>query len=315
MSYSFRIRVSVPPSSGVNIDEPIWPIGEGPGGQRIVLASQGASIPIWDSRVLIIRGSGFETAEAAEAAAANYRDMLTRAFACLRIAVDFGDRAAKGGFTQSYTDAVSEATGGRLLNDVHGTMVFETEPPPSFISTGPFTVQLPAQPDRLRKALSEAAKAPPPSEQERLAYDLFSASFFEESPDARFLMLMMAVETLIDPAPRSEKARDHVEHLKHLTDVSTELTPEEKESLLGSLKGLLLESISQGGQRLAMSLGDREYMELRPAKFFTVCYKLRSKLVHGRIPRPGRDEVGHAAASLELFVSHLLAGPLRDLEL
>jgi hypothetical protein len=40
------------------------------------------------------------------------------------------------------------------------------------------------------------------SERESLAYDLYSASFSTDSPDARFALLMMALETIIEPQPR-----------------------------------------------------------------------------------------------------------------
>ncbi|MGH3004423.1 MAG: hypothetical protein ACRDOS_00665 [Gaiellaceae bacterium] len=46
------------------------------------------------------------------------------------------------------------------------------------------------------------------TEQQQLAFDLYSASFSEESADARFL-LMMAVETLLEPQKRSEAVAAH----------------------------------------------------------------------------------------------------------
>jgi hypothetical protein len=49
-------------------------------------------------------------------------------------------------------------------------------------------------------------------------------------------------------------------------------------------------------------------------QFFNRCYQMRSKLVHGEVPRPTRDEVGVRAASLEVFVGHLLGVPLVDLQ-
>lgn len=48
------------------------------------------------------------------------------------------------------------------------------------------------------------------TEREQLAYALYSASFSESSADARFVMLMMAAETLIKPQPRSETVAEHL---------------------------------------------------------------------------------------------------------
>jgi hypothetical protein len=74
----------------------------------------------------------------------------------------------------------------------------------------------------------------------------------------------------------------------------------------------LLRVHRQAGRRLAESLGDRRYAEEEPRRFFTRCYDLRSKLVPGYHPRPERGEVDALAATLESFVSDLLAGALRD---
>ena len=46
-----------------------------------------------------------------------------------------------------------------------------------------------------------------------LSFDLYSAPGFQSSTDARLIMLVMAVETLLDLKPRPESSRAHVEHL------------------------------------------------------------------------------------------------------
>jgi hypothetical protein len=72
-------------------------------------------------------------------------------------------------------------------------------------------------------------------------------------------MLMMAVETLIEPARRSDAVRAHVEQLIALTK-EADLPNAEKDSVVGSLNWLFDESISQAGRRLAARLGSRNYM-------------------------------------------------------
>lgn len=145
----------------------------------------------------------------------------------------------------------------------------------------------------------------------RLAFDLFSASFFQPSADGRLLMLMMAVETLLELRPRSEAAQNLVEQLIATTKAS-QITESERRSLSESLSWLMNESIGQAGRELASRLEPRTYMDLRPKKFFTQCYKLRSDLVHGKHPRPDRDRTDLHAAALELFVGDVLSGPLLD---
>lgn len=62
---------------------------------------------------------------------------------------------------------------------------------------------------------------------ERLAFDLYSGSFFQPSADARLLMLTMAVETLLDFQPRSEAARAHVTALMEATASNPDLSSAE----------------------------------------------------------------------------------------
>lgn len=53
-------------------------------------------------------------------------------------------------------------------------------------------------------------------------------------------------------------------------------------------------------------------MDESPTKFFTRCYDMRSRLVHGLDPRPSRGDVDKRAAELERFTSHLLSIELLD---
>lgn len=145
---------------------------------------------------------------------------------------------------------------------------------------------------------------------EQLAYDLYSASFFQPSADARFVSLMTALETLLVREPRSEAVARHV---AVLIDLTKKAGFAEEDSIVGALRDLRRESISQAGSRVALGLGPRLYMDETPSQFFTRCYRLRSQLVHGSYPRPSRDEVDRRAASLETFVADLLSGELLDL--
>src|SRR5262249_31096470 len=132
---------------------------------------------------------------------------LQRTFARLRVAVDFGSRSASGRLTE-YGKRFFQGTSGRpLLDDEHGLMVYRTEPPPRFFSAGPATMKLSAQGTRFSKALEAAVRQRQlVSEREEIAYNLFAASGFESSPDARLISLVMAIESLLDPADRSDAA-------------------------------------------------------------------------------------------------------------
>ena len=85
------------------------------------------------------------------------------------------------------------------------------------------------------------------------------------------------------------------------------LPTSEIRSLIGSMRWLLDESIGQAGRKLARRLEPKRYSEMAPAAFFTTCYELRSRLLHGHYPLPARQEIDRWAAPLEVFAADLLA--------
>jgi hypothetical protein len=121
---------------------------------------------------------------------------------------------------------------------------------------------------------------------------------------------MMAVETLIEQEERPEDVRAHVTQLIADTRDSG-LAQNNRDSLVGSLELLKIESVGAAGRRLAASLGDRTYMDESPS-IFTRCYEMRSQLVHGRFPRPAPGDVGSCAVGLECFAGDLLGAALLD---
>jgi hypothetical protein len=279
------------------------------GGENVVLRGHGDS-SVNESAQLVVEGYDYGNEDEARDAGERWRHLLEKAFAAVNLGADFGDRAAKSVLTDAGQKMFSEQLGLPVLDDVHGVMTFECEPRPRFISGGA-TVSVGRPVEHLLKAIAKAREANARmADEERLAYDLYSASFSMPGPDARFVMLMMAVETLIQPAPRSHAVRSQVERLIDLTN-EADLPRGERDSLIGSLRLLLGESISRAGRRLAGRLGGRTYEDQTPEKFFTRCYELRSRLVHGHRPRPDFGEVNARCAPLEMFVSELLAGELK----
>ena len=91
---------------------------------------------------------------------------------------------------------------------------------------------------------------------ERLAYDLYAASFSDMPADARFLMLAMALETLITQKPRSPAARAVLDQLIDTARLS-QLDDHEQRSIVGGLKEMhRRESVNQAGKRLVQILGE-----------------------------------------------------------
>ena len=151
------------------------------------------------------------------------------------------------------------------------------------------------------------------------AYDIYSASFNEADAEARFVMLMMALETLLPKQERPTAALALIDRFVKEAEEADELEDVDRRSLVGSLRELWRQSVNQAGKQLAQSLGNGRYMEGAPGQgsetatqFFSRSYKVRSDLVHGNSPRPTRDEVGVRGALLAVFVGDVFDVELRD---
>ncbi len=204
---------------------------------------------------------------------------------------------------------VEQLSGQRTLNDFHGLMAYPCAITPSFVKTN-FQLGYAVATESFESAMQAAIAAQIVlTERERLAFTLFNASFFRQTADSRFLLLAMAIEALIEPATRSAESSSHVEALIALTK-SASLPRAERDSMIGTLKWLSKESITQAGKRLVLSrLGERQYNGQAAPAFFSRVYSERSNLVHGNLPYPSLSSVGALAATLEVFVSDLLTSP------
>lgn len=312
LPYCFRVRLRLSKRARIQCEAEELVLSEADGG-RIVLRAGGEGGSIHEAEQIALRGGRYATAEDAQRAGEQWLSRLQVALARLRVGADFGLRSPRGGVTEHGLRWFEAMVGQRMLADAPGVLVFECDPPPRFASvSAEAAVGKPV--DRFMRFIEAGSdRNVVLGEREKLAFDLFSASFFETSADARFLLLMMAAETLIEQEQRPEEVRAHVARLIDATRESA-LATDQVESLLTSLEWLKLESIGHAGRRLAGSLGGREYMAEPAPRFFTRCYELRSQLVHGYFPRPEPGEVGTRAASLEGFVGDLIAAALIDVE-
>lgn len=281
-------------------------------GTRTVLlrSTADARRQLRDATTLVVLGEGYSTKEEADIAGNRWRDAVSRAFARLHLAADFGDRKPFATLSEEGVARWTERLGHPVLGDQPGVTVYEDRPGLRFMAVNAEGCMRPSE-ERCRITLETAALLDDPlGGRQRLEFDLYSGSFFQPSADARLLMLAMAVETMLELRSRSDAAIAHVKSMIESTYANTDLRRADQESLAGSLKWLMDESIGQAGRKLATTLEPRTNMGKSPTTFFTACYSMRSALVHGSIPRPDRDAVDLIAAHLEVFVGDLLAGPL-----
>lgn len=305
--FRFRIRFNVAENHRVNLAEDEVVLHEDPA-TIVWMRSLKRGESLQDASVALLLGSAYGSEKQALDAGIHWRGVLERTYAALGIAADFGDYAAKGvGLTPAFLEQLRETTAQVVINEVHGLMVLPDDVTAVAIS-GNARGRAGTPSERFLQALSAAMGAPEFDFRERLAYDIYSAAaFVGDFPVARFMMLMMALETLIQAGERDDVSQAHIDRLIEDTDHAT-LAQHAKESLQNALRGLKRESVRSAGRRLVVELGGRTYDGMTPTQFFGRCYTIRSALSHGATNRPDRDLVGRTAAQLDVFVGHLIAG-------
>jgi len=314
-TYDFRLRYTRSPRDTLNCRENELRLPSSEPNHDIVLKARDSNKSIQESDSLVLHGTGWTTSDDAERLGRFYADLLARVYARLRLGADFGARAAKSWFTQEGLASVSKQTGRPALNDVHGLMVYERTCRPSLLFAslrGDMVrgVSLEQFISVFNLTLSRPREI---SDQERIALELFNASFFQKSVDGRFLLLMCGVEALIKQEPLSENVKRLVQTFQSQVDAASALEDEEKDALKRGLGQLQRESIRQAGRRLiGRKIGTRSYKGMPADEFFGNCYTLRSRLVHGELPFPTLNDVNPIGAQLEVMLSDLLSIDLLD---
>jgi hypothetical protein len=124
-------------------------------------------------------------------------------------AVSIQPRAPTGVVTDAGRKFFAERLGlDTVYDDSYGLTVFEEVGRTRFISAGGMRGIVGQPASAFIAAWSEAfLTAAPCNERVLLSYDLFASSRFENSSRARFRLLVMAVEALVEQAPRSADDR------------------------------------------------------------------------------------------------------------
>lgn len=245
--YCFWNRFHLPDRVRLGVDAAKWAlVDDGDQGISVLIRSAEDGKAIKEASTLILRGKGYEAQDEAWTEGYHWRDTLQAALALLGMGADFGDRRPGGGFTSHALERAEQRVERPVLNETPGLQVFQCDPLPLLVRAGAVKAVFTPNQERTQNALRAAASSRFRfTDAERLAFDLFSTSFFQPSPDARLLTLMMAVETLLELEPRSQEARAHVDELIRRTEAA-HLPDSEKQSVTGSLRWLYDESIKSG---------------------------------------------------------------------
>lgn len=186
MSYSFRIRVNRSPTDTIQCDEREIIISSHNEKIQVTLRNSRSDQSIKDAEQLVLHGDGYDSAQEAIDAGELHQEALVVALARVRVGADFGQRAAKGGYTDDGLKWLEQEYGQRSLNNVHGLMAYQTDPKPLFGSFNGAGIRG-VNPENFQKIFLQSLIAQPRlTEREQLAFTLFNASFFQPSVDSRF---------------------------------------------------------------------------------------------------------------------------------
>jgi|GEM_PF-407600 hypothetical protein len=310
--FTFRLRFIRSPRETLDSDAETIEIPLPSNPKLVVLSTVDTEKAIRDQDAvnLAVKCSGFESESDAREAGDRCQNALQLTFTRLHIGADFGDRGPTSVLTKHGLNRLEREKGQKVAQDVHGLMIYESDP--SFLLARVKVSVLQRVPvDKFRAVFAKAAECTEKlSAREHVSLGLFSASFFQKSLDSRFLLLIMAIEVLLDLKERPSESVEHVKNLIKATEDALEITNTEGKSLLGCLRWLRYESIRQAGKRVVkLRLKNKEYHHKSGEAFFSDCYDLRSRLVHGEPPLPAWDEINSVTGDLESMVSDLLTVP------
>src|SRR5262245_23221996 len=202
-TWCFRIRMNLGGTVKFDCDEPQWIVPSDDRDLHISLCPADGSSRISDARRLALFGSGYESEVDAESEGLRWRDRLMLALASVNVGAELGARSLGGGFSSYALAQAGRMSGVPVLADAHGLMIYESTGETLFGYAVTIDAQVGKKIAPFASAISRLATLElnlPARIQ--LGYELYSASFSEKDPESRFLMLMMAIETLLDRESR-----------------------------------------------------------------------------------------------------------------
>lgn len=300
--YGFRVRFLLEEGyvighDGDSLDIPL------PSGQKKVILRPVSGAKIRESSNLTLRANGFSSADEAHAYGQRIKNALKLCGLLIHVGIDVGKDTATSGAGKMVKDTM-KAAGIKLLDDVHGLIVYPEDLPIRFASIrGELTVEKSSTTfiEALTKAYEIVFTL---TDKQSLALELYNISRFESLHRARFLTLVTAVECLGSRAKQPEHIISYIDVLIEQTKGS--LLDTEREHLVPRLRELKTESISRSCRNLV-----NEYLGQEAMKFFSTCYNIRSKLVHeGSTPKDTR--LARDVLKLDELVSQLLLATITN---
>jgi hypothetical protein len=305
-TYRYRLKFFVHVPGVIQHEERIFNFVMADGNPTTISSMDSKSIS--KGKEFVLSSGGYNSEEDALNTGRRVRDSLLLSGIKVRMGIDIGEDKANCWVDSSIKDMMLNEHGIKLIEDVHGLSVYSEEfPVKTFSSSGIHYIYTPTIADEFTSLLSAIyGTTPKISDKERLALELYGASYFEKSDRARFITLVLAVEALLEPKEREKSAKEVVDELIEYVKKS-KLNKPGKDSIIGGLNKFYKESISYSLQEIAENyLSDREYSNMSSRKFIKHCYEIRNKLMHTGKVNVKVINIGVLASQLNLFISDLL---------
>jgi hypothetical protein len=298
-----RIRFRLPRDRRLNSDLNRLIIGhaELPTEFEIVAADSGS---IGESENLVLRSARPTLLDDASSIGGRAQLAVLIAGTRLRVGVDLGKDAPKSMLMKAGLEMIRMANdlpeGTVVLNDFLGLTLVDASQPTVFAKMEGGQVIIGTPIERFVDAFVEGFLLTEVlSKRSQLALELFSASRFEASLRARFLILISAIESITSREERSDDVQELLLAMKSLLN-SAIINKTDRSQIAGTLRDLQRRSITSSSKALVERFCGEE-----KARLFGKCYQARSKLVHN-----GQTDfdLGAHLHQLEELVSETIMG-------
>lgn len=306
-AFKFRLRVNLVQGDRFEFAGTELPLFNSLSGEPVHLRTATRDTPIGSQSRALLVGGPYTSEDAAWTGAAHARESLLIWAVRSRFGIDLGDGHARSVLTGAGKKHFEEQYGKPVRADFHGVDIYEDKGGTLFLNIavdGHVAKNAMTFAEEIRSISGRCWNL---SEKQRLASELYCASFFDSVLRSRFITLVTAVEALLDQLPRPKVVSDFVDDAVASVG-NLDVDGPTRQALISSLDWLRRESIGQSGRRLADQLLEgREYGELTPGKFFSRCYKVRSQTVHRGTPDNPSVDFFDLANLCQVFVGDLLS--------
>lgn len=299
MTYAFRIKFKFCEGDSINASENSIDLPIQIKDQKLRLRAVDSE-SIKDATALTIGCGGFSTRKEAESYGIRVKDALSLSGALLRRGIDVGKEKTLTGAGQVLKDEFKKR-GYQLIDDVHGLSIYRDDIETKVITAHPPSILVAFSPDRFLTEIERAYELSPHLTQKaKIAFDLHNSSYFEASPNARFLTLISVVEVLSITEDLSHEVITLIDEFIRIAKGSS-LSSDEKSNLISRIGGLKKQSVSSSARSLV-----NQYLGDEHASFFAKTYDIRSGLLHDGVLRCNEQEFRSMLNSLTTMVSDLL---------